>query len=130
MEQYPFYLVDSFIVLLDVVERLFTSKHRLQIKQDHLDTLSNLELTSDDWIILSQLHDILQPFFHATGAMSGRRYPTIGFAYYLIVCLKMFSQKQSKNNNPFSQRLKQLLLNKLLFYFENDEEQLNLLKVS
>ena len=62
--------------------------------------------------------------------MSGRRYPTISFAYYLIVRLKMFSQNQSENNNPLSQRLKQLLLNKLLFYFENDEEQLNLLKVS
>ena len=130
MEQHPFHLIDSFIVLLDVVERLFTSKHRLQIKQDHLDKLSNLELTSDDWIILSQLHGILQPFFHATRAMSGRRYPTIDIAYYSIICLKMFSQNQSQNNNPFSQRLKQLLLNKSLFYFENDEDQSNLLKVS
>ena len=130
MKQYPFYLIDSFIVLCDVVERLFKSKHRLQIKQDHLDKLSNLELTSDDWIMLSQLHGILQPFFHATRAMSGRRYPTISFAYYLIACLKMFSQNRSKNNNPFAQRLKQLLLNKLLFYFENDEDQSNLLKVS
>ena len=39
MEQYAFYLIDSFIVLRDVVERLFTSKHRLQIKQGHLDKL-------------------------------------------------------------------------------------------
>ena len=80
--------------------------------------------------MLSQHHGIRQPFFHATRAMSGCRYPTISFAYYLIVCLKMLSQNQSKNDNPFSQSLKQLLLNKLLFYFENDEEQLNLLKVS
>ena len=130
MRQYPFYLIASFIVLCDVVQRLFPSKHRLQIKQDHLDKLSNLELTSNDWIMLSQLHGILQPFFHPTRATSGRRYPTIGIAYYLIVRLKIFLQNQSKNGNPFPQRLKQLLLNKLLFYFENDEEQLNLLKVS
>ena len=130
MEQYPFYLIDSFIVLCDVVERLFTSKYRLQIKQDHLDQWLNLDLTSDDSIMLLQLHGILQPFFHATRTMSGRRYPTISFVYYLIVRLKMFLQNQSKNNNRFSQRLRQLLLNKLLFYFENDEEQLNLLKVS
>ena len=93
MEQYPFYLIDSFIVLCDVVERLFKSKHRLQIKQDHLDQWSNLDLTSDDSIMLLQLHGILQPFFHATRTMSGRRYPTISFAYYLIVCLKMFFAK-------------------------------------
>ena len=87
-----FYLIASFIVLLDVVERLFTSKHRLQIKQDHLDKLPNLELTGDDWIMLSQLHGISQPFFHATRAMSRCPYPTISFTYYLIVCLKMFLQ--------------------------------------
>ena len=96
-----FYLIDSLIVLRDVVERLFKSKHRLQIKQDQLNKLSNLELTSDDWIKLSQLHGILQPFFHATRAMSGRGYPTIGFAYYLIIRLKLFLQSQSKNDNRF-----------------------------
>ena len=96
MKQYPFYLIDSFIVLCDVVERLFTSKHRLQIKQDHLDKLPNLELTSDDWIMLSQVHGILQPFFHATRAMSGRCYPIISFAYYLIVCLKFFRKINPK----------------------------------
>ena len=90
MKQYLFYLIASFIVLCDVVERLFTSKHRLQIKQDHLDKLLNLELTSDDWIMLSQLHGILQPFFHTGRAISGCRYPTISFAYYLIVRLEIF----------------------------------------
>ena len=95
-----FYLIDSFIVSCDVVERLFKSKHRLQIKQHHLDRLPNLELTSDDWIMLSQLHGISQPFFHATRAMSRCPYPTISFTYYLIVCLKILLQNQSKNNNP------------------------------
>lgn len=123
-------MIDSFLALREAVEQLFKSKHRIQIKQEKMDRLSKLELTSGDWIMLAQLHDLLQPFFYATKAMSGQSYPTVGFAYYLIVRLKMFLQANSKKENPILRRLKELLLEKLSFYFERDEDQMNLLKVS
>ncbi|CAM4846973.1 unnamed protein product, partial [Rotaria magnacalcarata] len=89
---------------------------------------TGFELTTDDWVILAQLHLVLKPFFHATKAISGRRYPSIGLAFYLITRLKEFLQHHERKQNLMIKRLKQLLLVKLLFCFERDHEQPELLK--
>ena len=125
-----FCLIDSFLALRETIERLFDAKHDLHIKRSQLEKLSGLELKSDDWTTLLQLHYVLQPFFHATRAMSGRAYPSIGFTYYLIMRLKAFLQNSCKKDNIIVKRLKKLLLTQLTVYFENDDEQLALLNVS
>ena len=125
-----FCLIDSFLVLREVIERLFDAKHDLYIKQSQLEKLSGFELNSDDWTTLLQLHYVLQPFFHATKAMSGRAYPSIGFTYYVIMRLKAFLQNSCKKDNLIVKRFKKLLLTQLILYFENDDEQLALLNVS
>ena len=117
-----YHLIDSFLALRPVVERLFNSKHNLRIKQEKLDKLSDLELKSDDWTMLYHLHCVLRPFFHATTAMSGRNYPSVGFAYYLYTRLKNFLQNLSEDN-VILKRLKQLLLKQLMHYFEADNDQ-------
>ena len=124
-----FHLIDSLLVLREVIEKLFNSKQRLSITQDKIDKISSLELNSDDWSLLSNLNQILRPFFHATRALSGRSYPSIGFAYYIYLRLKNFLQDHSKKDNPIAKRLKMLLLKQLVHYFEEDEMQLQLLKV-
>ncbi|CAF1658163.1 unnamed protein product, partial [Didymodactylos carnosus] len=60
--------------------------------------------------------------------MSTRRYPSIGFTYYLLMRLKKFLDSQTRKKHSIVKRLKQLLLRKFLYYFETDHEQLNLLK--
>ena len=125
-----FHLIDSILALREVIERLFNSKHQLHIKQDKIEKISRLEFKSDDWGLLLNLHYVLRPFFHATKALSGRRYPSIGFAYYLYIRLKTFLQEHSKKESAVVKRLKNLLLKQLLYYFENDDDQLELLKVS
>jgi hypothetical protein len=125
-----FCLIDSFLALRDAIERLFDAKHDLHIKRAQLEKLSGFELNSDDWTTLLQLHYVLQPFFHATRAMSGRTYPSIGFSYYVIMRLKAFLQNTCKKDNLIVKRFKKLLLAKLIVYFENDDEQLALLNVS
>ncbi|CAF1535147.1 unnamed protein product, partial [Didymodactylos carnosus] len=125
-----FCMIDSFLVLREVIERLLNSKHHLPLKSKAITKLAELKLTSDDWAILSQLHFVLQPFFHATKVMSGRPYPSIGFAFDVLMRLKGVLQDHPPQKNSIVKRLKQLLLTKLLFYFESDNEQLYLLKVS
>ena len=123
-------MIDSFLVLRELVQKLFTDKHQLKIKPKQVKTLANYELTSDDWNILLVLHSILKPFYHATKAMSGSQYPTIGLAYYSLTRLKNFLQQHDKKETLMEKRLKQLLLKQFLYYFDSDDEQIELLKVN
>ncbi|CAF3910994.1 unnamed protein product [Rotaria sp. Silwood1] len=59
-------------------------------------TYTLFELTTDDWVILAQLHLVLKPFFHATKVLSGRQYPSMGLAFHLIIRLKNFLQHHEK----------------------------------
>lgn len=122
-------MIDAFLILREVIEKLFNNKHTLHLRPLHIKKLTNFELTSDDWVMLSSLHIVLQPFFHATKVISGRDYPSIGLAFYLLVRLKLFLQQQERKDNLMVKHLKQVLLSKFVYYFESDNEQINLLKV-
>ncbi len=122
-------MIDSFLVLREIIEKLFNHKHNLHLKPNQFKKLTGFELTVDDWIMLSALHLVLKPFFHATKAMSGHQYPSIGLAFYLLVRLKTFLQQQDKKENIMIKSLKQLLLSQFIYYFESDHEQIQLLKV-
>jgi hypothetical protein len=123
-------MIDSFLVLREIIEKLFNHKHNLHLKPNKFKKLTGFELTVDDWIMLSALRLVLKPFFHATKVMSGHHYPSIGLAFYLLVHLKIFlQQQQDKNENIMIKRLKQLLLSQFIYYFESDNEQVELLKV-
>ena len=123
-------MVDSFLVLREVIQNLFYFKHQLKITAKQTEKLSNYELTSDDWNILMALHYVLKPFYHATRVMSGREYPSIGLGFYLLVRLKNFLQHHEKKENSLMKKFKQLLLKQYIHYFENNYEQMELLKVS
>ncbi|CAF0986220.1 unnamed protein product [Rotaria sordida] len=94
-----FCIINSFIVLREIVQNLFNQKHQLKITQQQVKKLAEYELTSDDWNVLSVLHSILKPFYLATKAMSGRQYPSIGLAYYLLMWLKHFLQQHDKKES-------------------------------
>lgn len=122
-------MINSFIVLREPIQNLFSHKHQLKITSQQVKKLSEYELTSDNWNVLLVLHSVLQPFYFATQAMSGRQYPSIGLAYYLIIRLKNFLQRHDKKV-LLEKRLKQLLMNQFLSYFRNEDEQMEILKVS
>ena len=123
-------MINSFIVLREIVQNLFSQKHQLKITQQQVKKLAEYELTSDDWNVLSVLHSILKPFYLATKAMSGRQYPSIGLAYYLLMRLKHFLQQHDKKESLLEKRLKQLLLKEFLYYLDSEGEQMELLKAS
>ncbi|CAF3882952.1 unnamed protein product [Rotaria sp. Silwood1] len=122
-------MIDSFLYLREVIDKLFNCKHQLHLRPKQVAKLSGFEFTSNDWMILSQLHLVLRPFFHATKAMSGRRYPSMGIAFYLLTRLKYFLQHHDKKESLMVKHFKQLLLAKFLYYFETDDDQMSLLKV-
>ena len=124
-----FLMIDSFMENREVIEKLFVFKHQLEIKPKQVKKLSEFELTSDEWILLSTLHLVLKPFFHATNAMSASQYPSIGFAFYLLVRMKNFLQHHERKDTSLKKRLKQMLLAQFTHYFETDTEQVELLKV-
>lgn len=122
-------MIDSLINLREVIQKLFNSKHSLGLETKKLRKLSALEITIDDWIMLSVLHSVLQPFNNATKALSGQQYSSIGMAYYLTHGLKHYLQKSDRNENQLMKKLKHLLLCKYQHYFEKDTTQIQLLKV-
>ncbi|CAF4504217.1 unnamed protein product, partial [Rotaria sp. Silwood2] len=122
-------MIDAFLGLREVIEKLFNQKHSLHVHPKQIKKLTALEFKSDDWIILSALHTVLKPFFHATKVLSGRDYPSIGLAYYLLSRLKNFLQHhQEKKENIIIKRLKELLLSQFMYYFESNDGQVQLLK--
>ncbi|CAF1509065.1 unnamed protein product [Adineta steineri] len=121
-------MLDSFIVLREVIQTLFYFKHHLKINAKQVKKLSSYELSGDDWNTLTALHYVLKPFYHATRVMSGREYPSIGLAFYLLIHLKSFLQNHEKKENLLVKKFKQLLFKQYVQYFENDYEQMELLK--
>jgi hypothetical protein len=122
-------MIDSLIYVRGVIEKLFSAKHQLNLRTEQIDTLTELEISSTEWNYLTQLHSILQGFFHATKTMSGRTYPSIGSAYFFLTKLKIYLT-DDKNDSALVKRLKSSLAAKMFFYFEEDRSQLNILKVS
>ena len=125
-----FIMIDSLLSLREVLEKLFSYKNHLRLKAKQLAKLSRLELANDDWDMLSMLHLVLKPFYHATKVLSGRQYPSIGIAVYILVRLKSVLQLHERKESVMFKRFKQLLLSKFLHYFESDYDQLQLLKVT
>ena len=122
-------MIDSFLNLRSIVEKLFNDKHQLSIRDEQIHLLGTLEITSTEWNHLVQLHQILQVFYHATKIMSGSKYPSIGCAYFVLAKLRLFLSNDVADNAA-ARRIKKLLLAKYIQYFEDDRQQLNLLKVS
>lgn len=122
-------MIDSFVALRSVVEALFYSKHLLAVTRKQIEKLIEFELTTDDWIMLSTLHSVLERFYKATTALSTRTYPSIGVALYLLTRLKNFLQYHDRTDTLLLKRLKQLILPYFIRYFENDDQQIQLLKV-
>ena len=122
-------MIDALIHLRGVIEKLFSAKHWLNLRTEQIDTLTELEISSTEWNYLTELHNILQGFFHATKTMSGRTYPSIGSAYFILTKLKIYLT-DDKSDSALVKRLKNSLAAKIVSYFEEDRSQLKTLKVS
>ncbi|CAF4825681.1 unnamed protein product [Rotaria sp. Silwood1] len=119
-----FNLIDAIIDLKHVIIKLFTDKWSLNLRKDQVSKLAKIELTSENWDLLSALHFVLRPFFLATKMMSGKEYATIGLSYYAIHEIKCFCAKEDKCSEQ-SKTFKRLLADKLTKYFYSNSEQIH-----
>ena len=122
-------MIDSLIIVRPIIDKLYHDKHYLNINYNQIEKLNRLEITSGEWNHLKQLHHVLQVFYYATKILSGSAYPSMGSAYFILTKLKNFLMSNS-NDNMTVQNLNKLLLSKMIYYFEEDRIQLDLLKVT
>ena len=113
-----------------VLLKLFENKRKLPISPKQKEKLFGLELSSDDWILLTYLIEIFDPFYHATVYLSGSQYPTIGLAFFVIRNLKEHFEKEEDNDTSVLIDLKKFILKSLNHYFDENDKQFQLLMVS
>ncbi|CAF5149660.1 unnamed protein product, partial [Rotaria sp. Silwood1] len=124
-----FNLINAIIELKHVIIKLFTDKWSLNLRKDQVSKLAKIELTSENWDLLSALHFVLRPFFLATKMMSGKEYATIDLSSYAIHEIKSYCAKKDKCTEQ-SKNFKRLLAEKLNKYFFSNSEQIHHLQVS
>ena len=125
-----FYLLESLIQNKPVLLKLFANKHKLSISSNQQKILGFCELSSDEWTRLSHLLHVLKPFREATELLSGSKYPTIGLCLFAIRTIKDYLEVKLHDESNVSVRLKNFLLESTNRYFNEDDEQYHLLKVS
>jgi hypothetical protein len=111
-----------------LINQLHSDKHSLYLTNARKQKLTNLELSSDEWLMIDSIDKVLTPFHDATKLMSGQKYPTIGTALFSIRKIKAFFESYAENNS-FIDEMKDLLLEQMTKYIDNDTEQLDLIIV-
>jgi hypothetical protein len=89
--------------------------------------LIECELDGEEWAMLDSLEKVLYALFKATEMLGGKKYSTVGIAFFALINLREYLEEQT--NNVQINTLKSLLLSQLKHYFEDDTDQYQLLKV-
>jgi hypothetical protein len=112
-----------------LIVQLHSDKHDLSLTSKKKIKLTSLELTSDEWRMITSMDKILTPFYKATKLMSGQKYCTIGTALFAIRKIKHFLETYSENDS-FVNEMKNDLLDQFVKYIDDDKEQLDLIIVN
>jgi hypothetical protein len=122
-------MIETFLKFKSVITQLQSDKHDLPISSKKKTKLTSIELSSNEWRLLSAIHEVLTPFLNATKLISGRHYATVGTCLFAIRKIEQYLETDIINK-PFSNDLKELLLEKLREYINQDIEQHELLQVN
>ena len=86
-------------------------------------------MNREEWAILETVEQVLRAFLQATKVISGQQYSTVGLAFFAISHLREYLEEQKEIDTPQLNHLKRLLLRQFKKYFEDDADQLDMLKV-
>ncbi|CAF2180976.1 unnamed protein product [Rotaria magnacalcarata] len=113
-------MISRFIALSSIITDITVLPSiEIGLKKKQYEKLQQLSFSRFDWSILAALKNVLFPFYRATTLLSGSKYPTLSIAYSVSTGLKNFLTK-SKDDQPLENSLKQLLLAKFSYYFEQE----------
>lgn len=122
------FMLENILKFKSLITQLHSDKHDLLLTSKRKSKLTSLELTSDEWRIISSIEQVLTPFYNATKLMSGQKYCTIGTTLFAIRKIKVFLETYVENNS-FINELKNNLLEQLIKYIDDDTEQIELVVV-
>ena len=100
-----------------MIERALEIKSLLSHMVSNLPSLTNNWPTEDEWIILTELLDLLAPFALMTKIISSASYPTIGEVKWLLWGIKYHLERNRQENYPLLSQVNEM---KCVFnhYFE------------
>ncbi|CAF0754591.1 unnamed protein product [Brachionus calyciflorus] len=86
-----FLMIDRFIKLKDLVKMLTSNNSEIKgLNNSKINKIHRLELNSQEWSLINDLHKILLPFYKATQQLSKRNYPTFSSCYVVYKLLSHF----------------------------------------
>lgn len=123
-------LIEAVLVNKQLLIRFFSEyKHVASLTQKQQCKWKELEFDRADWMTMENLEAVLLPFYNATKLISGQKYPTIGLCYFAVAGVRDFLSDQNLSNRQLVV-MKELLLDQLTVYFDNDEDQFKWIKVN
>jgi hypothetical protein len=122
-------MIETVLEFKGLISQLHSDKHQLHLTNERKQKLANVELSSDDWLMIKSIEQVLRPFEKATELMSGQHYATIGIALYAIRRIKVFLESLD-DSNPFINGMSSFLLQQIVHYIDDDTEQLTFIVVS
>jgi hypothetical protein len=123
------FMMENLLLFKRLIVQLHSDKHDLSLNSKQKQKLTGLELTSDEWRMVSSIDHVLTPFYNATKLMSGQQYCTIGTALFAVRKMKSFLETITENDS-FADGMKNDLLDQLVKYIDDDVDQLDLIIVS
>ena len=93
-----------------VMLNLYQNKGKLPISTKQKEKLTTLEISSDNWTLINNLLDVLEPFFEATNLLSGAQYPTIGLSLFAIKSIKEYLENEDDDQSDILRTLKLFIL--------------------
>ena len=113
-------MLSRFIALSGIVNDItLAPSSEIGLAKAQYEKLRKLSFSSNDWLCLSALKNVLFPFYKATSLLSGSKYPTLSISFQVLKGLKSFLTKRN-NDQPLENAMKRLLLIKLDHYFQRE----------
>jgi hypothetical protein len=122
--------LQSLLLNKQVIVNLLANKRQIAISAKLFEKLTLCELSSDEWVLVHQIVHVLKPFYEATQLLSGSHYPTIGLCLFAIRTIRDYLETQGEEESNITVSLKTFVLNSLNHYFNENDEQAALMRVS
>ncbi|CAF1502782.1 unnamed protein product [Adineta steineri] len=106
-----------------ILNSLFENKGKLPLTNKQKEKLGLSELSSDDYMIFTDLLKIFEPFDDATKLLSASKYPTIGLCLYVTRFMKDFLETEGEDDSNILITLKSFVLESFNKYFDEKNHQ-------
>ena len=113
-------MLKRLVKLKDIVINMTERPERIDgITKKQVIRMRKLDLSQDDWLLISVLIKIFEPFFEATQMLSARKYPTLACSF--VVKKVLFNSLNLPTNDQKEKAIKKFLLKNLTYHLEDKQ---------